>query len=440
LYLGLRMLRLIRPVFNIFNPATPVPLEYRSNFIHLYFDIAWFGIVSGTTLAFLAVFATRQGALPTQIGLLSAVPALVNLLFALPAGSWLSKLPVGKAVFWSSILTRVFYLVFIPLPVLFAPAVQVWWIILITLVMTIPATLQVVGFNALFAEVVPVEWRGHVAGIRNAILSIVATVFTLLSGLLLDRVVFPLGYQIVFGLGFIGAVLSSLHLYLIARNLRNRQNAPAVNGDRAARQRTAQGRRLMFEISQLYRWGMQSMRLDVMRGHFARIMGLLFFWHLVQFLTIPAVTPFIVNDLGISDQLIGLATGLFNITMFLGSIGLSRATQWLGNKRLVGAGFALLSLFPILTAFGTVPYILANIAGGLAWAMAGGALFNYLFENMPENDRPAYLAWYILVSNAAILIGSLAGPPIAQLIGFSTALIIFGFGRLLAGLALLRWG
>jgi MFS family permease len=208
----------------------------------------------------------------------------------------------------------------------------------------------------------------------------------------------------------------------------------------ASRPRSHNGRRLTLEINQLYQWGVRSLRLDVMRGPFARVMGLFFFWHLVQFMTIPAVTPFIVNDLKISDQTIGLATGLFNITMFLGSLYLSQATFRFGNKRLVGWGIALLSLFPILTAFGTGPYVLANFIGGLAWALAGGALYNYLFEYMPPNDRPAYLAWYMLVSNAAILIGSLIGPPIAAAIGFSTALIIFGIGRLVAGLAVLRWG
>ena len=35
------------------------------------------------------------------------------------------------------------------------------------------------------------------------------------SGYLLNRLAFPLGYQIVFCIGFFGAAMSSLHLYLI---------------------------------------------------------------------------------------------------------------------------------------------------------------------------------------------------------------------------------
>jgi hypothetical protein len=50
------------------------------------------------------------------------------------------------------------------------------------------------------------------------------------------------------------------------------------------------------------------------------------------------------------------------------------------------------------------------------------------------------VAWYNLVSNGAILAGSLAGPAIAGLISFPTALILFGCLRFLAGAALYRWG
>jgi len=200
------------------------------------------------------------------------------------------------------------------------------------------------------------------------------------------------------------------------------------------------GRRLSEEARALYQRGLKNLRLDVMSGAFARLMGLLFFWHLMQFLTIPIVTPFIVNDLKISDQLIGLAGGVFNITVFVGSLQLNNITARFGNKAVTAVGIMGLSLFPILTALGSAGYIAGNFVGGIAWAMAGGALYNFILEHCPAHDRPAYLAWYSLVSNAAILVGSTAGPAVAALIGFPLALLLFGVGRLLSGVALLRWG
>ena len=58
-----------------------VPEIYRNNFLHLFLDIAWFGVLSGSAINFLNVYATRLGATPVQIGLLSATTAVINLLF-----------------------------------------------------------------------------------------------------------------------------------------------------------------------------------------------------------------------------------------------------------------------------------------------------------------------------------------------------------------------
>lgn len=427
------MIDFVKRLTRMFRPSIPVPAEYQDVFKHLYAEIAWFGVLSGTIVAFIAVYATRQGASPQQIGMLSAAPALVNLLFALPAGSWLSRQHMGRAVFWTSVIQRSFYLVLIPLPVMLLPNTQVWVILATTLVMTIPATAMVVGFNSLFGEIVPFEWRGQVVGTRNAVLSVATTVFTLISGEILNRVPFPTGYQIVFALGVFGAAMSSLNLYYLSR-LAGSQPVEKTNGNDPVA--VAASRR----IANIYQRGLASLRLDAMKGKFAQIMGLLFLWHVIHFMAIPVVTPFIVNDLHISDQLIGISASLFNGFMAVGSLWLSGMSARFGNHRLTGFGVMGLSLFPILTSTGVFGYMAANAIGGIAWAMAGGALYNYVLENIPAEDRPAHLAWYSLVINGAILIGSMTGPMIAPQIGFATALLIFGFGRLLAGAAILRWG
>lgn len=425
------MLQFIRRIFRSANPA---PANYRDIFFHLYMEIAWFGVLAGTTIAFLAVFATRQGASSFQIGLLSSVPALVNLVVSLPAGSWLSRQRIGRAVFLTSLIQRSFYIVMVVLPVLLVPEAQVWTIVMITFLMSVPGAAMTVGFNSLFGEAVPVEWRGQVVGIRNAILSIVTTGFTLISGQILEHMPFPAGYQVVFAIGVVGALVSSAHLYLLSR----------LVGTKAAEgiimpARTAAGRRLAVELRQIYQRGLQSLRLDVMRGPFAQLMLLLFGWHLVQFMPIPLITPFVVNELQLSDQVISLASSCFNVTVFLGSLRLSQLTHRFGNKILTGVGIMGLGLFPTLTALGPAGYIWGNLIGGLAWALAGGALYNLILEKCPGHDRPAYLAWYSMVSNAAILLGSTAGPAIAGVIDPQIALIIFGIGRLLAGIAVLRW-
>ena len=420
-----------------FRSSRPVPKELQGHLIHLYMDIAWFGILSGTTLAFQGVYAARQGASPQQIGLLSAIPALVSLMFSLPFGGWLGSKPIGQAVFWSALLQRVFYLAFVFMPILLAPAAQVWLIIALAFIMTIPGTGLTVGFNALFAEVVPLEWRGQIVGVRLAILAMVTTLFSFLSGHLLDAFPFPLGYQIVFAMGVIGAALSTLHLYFLMR-----VHSRPVKDPLPPRQERGETHRLSQEIQLLYRQGLQNLHFNILTGDFARMMGLMFFWHFAQFLVIPTVTPYTVNILKISDQTIGLATAIFNLMTFLGSLWLGQVIARWGNKKVTGLGIMGVSSFPFLMSLARGPalFIAAHLIGGIAWSMAGGALFNYILEKVPANDRPAYLAWYSVISNAAILAGSLVGPAVAAQIGFATALALYGCLRFLAGAAILKWG
>ena len=94
-----------------------VPEAYRKNFHHLYWDIAWYGLLAGSSIAFLAVYAARIGATALEIGLLTAGPAAMSLLVTMPLGQWLSHQSVGKSTFWMAVLFRVgyFFWIFVPL-------------------------------------------------------------------------------------------------------------------------------------------------------------------------------------------------------------------------------------------------------------------------------------------------------------------------------------
>jgi MFS family permease len=83
-------------------------------------------------------------------------------------------------------------------------------------------------------------------------------------------------------------------------------------------------------------------------------------------------------------------------------------------------------------------YYFVSIIGGFSWALMGSAYMNYILENIPENDRPAHLAWYNIILSASILIGSLVGPFIASFIGLAAALFVAGVLRMVAGYALFK--
>jgi MFS family permease len=420
---------------------TAVPVEYRPNFMHLYFDIGWFGVLSGSAINFLSIYATRIGATVFQIGLIGAMSAVVTLFLAIPAGRWLQTQNTGRAIFWTSVLYRLGYIPLIFLPWLFNAQGQVWAIIIITFLMAIPLTPLGIGFNALFAEAVPSEYRAHVAGIRNVVLSIAFVATSLISGYILNHVTFPVGYQIVFGIGFFGAAMSSLHLFFLkpfkTDTSPNRfDDAPTLG----AAQRTLSQpqpepvKRIASPLSTL--------RLDIWQTPFRNVLLGLFTYHLAQYLALPIFPLYNVRVLKLNDNHIGIGTALFYLTVLFGSTQLSRIVGRLGHKKVTGLGVAGMALYPFLLALShqVWHFYFVSLLGGYIWALAGGAFANYMLEHIPPDDRPSHLAWYSIALNMAVLIGSLGGPLIANQMGLSGALLLFALLRLLSGLTILKWG
>ena len=117
-----------------------------------------------------------------------------------------------------------------------------------------------------------------------------------------------------------------------------------------------------------------------------------------------------INKLNFSDGLISLGQALFYAAVFIGSTRYpNRVSQRFGYHRVLAVGVLGLAAYPAVTSImqGPTLYLLVSVLGGLAWSMVGGAIGNYILERSPENDRPAYLAWYNLALNAAILLGAL---------------------------------
>ncbi len=404
-----------------------IPKEYRANFLHLYLDIGWFGILSGSAVNFINIYATRLGATGFQIGLIGAVSAVVSLLVAIPAGRWIEKRNTGRAVFWASVVYRVGFFLWILLPWLFSPQVQIWALIVLTFLMAIPLTPLAVGFSALFAESVPSDWRAHVAGVRNIVLSVAFMASSLVSGYILKNVTFPVGYQIVFGIGAFGAAMSSIHLYFI-RSLQ--AGSPTHHPQPKPVPVTPSGSPL------------KAIRLDIWKTHFRNVLLGLFAFHFSQYLAIPIFPIYNVRVLELNDNHIGIGTALFYLTVLLGSTQLRRVVHKIGHKNLTGWSVASMAAYPLILSVSTEvwQFYVVSLIGGLSFSMVSGAYANYMLEHIPDHDRPTHLAWYNIILNAAILIGSLGGPVIADLMGLSQALILIAVLRFLAGLSIIKWG
>jgi len=415
--------------FNLLRQSD-IPEKYRSNFTNLYLDIAWFGVLSGTAINFLNVYATRLGASGLQIGLLTAMSAVVSLFLAIPAGHWISKRQTGKAVFWSSIAFRIGYFLWIPLPLLFNAQGQIWALIILTFLMAIPLTPLGVGFNALFAEAVPDRYRARVAGTRNITFAIAYMLTSLIAGYLLKAMPFPTGYQVVFAIGAIGAAMSSYHIFHIRPVHDDTAPLPtAPQGDPEPKPDPPRG------IA-------AALRLDIWATRFKNVLLALFFFHLVHYLSNPLYPLFNVRVLNLNDSHLGNGMAFYYLSVLLASTQLGRLVNRFGHKNVTGWGVAGMASYPIMLAFAenVLHYYLLSFLGGFLFALVNGAYANYMLENIPPHDRPSHLAWYTIMFNFAVLTSSIAGPLIADVMGLASALILFGILRIVAGVILLKWG
>lgn len=433
--------------------AAPLVLEAATerNIRHLYGDIAGFGVLSGTAVSFLAIYATRLGAANFQIGLLTAGPALVNLLITLPAGQWVAARKLAPVVFWTSVGQRLIYPLLVFVALLLAPAAQVQAILAMVVLASIPGTALAIAFNALFAEAVPESRRGDVVGKRNALLALTMLVSLLISGQIL-RLMPPeqsyAGYAIVFAIGTLGAAYSSYHLFRIRLASpmvhRSYKGTPMGDAERSGRVVLSPDAPLvrLFASRMLTRLptkhGMRVM-LRPLRTPFGPFVFSLFAFHFAQYVPIALFTLFWVRVAKLNDAQISYVNATFYTVMLVASLRLGRLTARYGNRRLVIAGAFLLASYPLFTAlsWNITLLLVAAIVGGAVWAVLGGALSNRLLERVPADDRPTHLALYNMALNAAMLIGAMVGTTIASAIGLREALFVAVVLRI--GAAALLW-
>jgi MFS family permease len=420
-------LRFLLPMTTeILQKSTPI---LKWNLRQLYWDIFWFGILAGSTIAFQAVYAARLGATGIQIGLLTAGPAVVNLIITLPSGRWMEGKPLIKVSYRSSIWQRLGYVFMVAIPWAFtSPEGQIWGLIWITLVMSVAGTVLAIGFNAMFAEVVPPEWRAHAVGRRNILLAISITVATLVSGQILDRVEFPVNYQIVFLIGAIGAMLSSYHI----GRLRKSEVIAQVDTSHVVNTNTS--------IPQKKRGSL--LRKDLLTSPFAIFMLAYLVFYAFQFFPIPLFPLAYIDQLHLTDGMIGVGNALFYGTMMLASFKLGYLSNRFGHRKLLIASSTLFFIYPLLIGMAEGPelFYLACLIGGGVYALLSGALINRLMERVPANDRPAHMSIHNLALNVGVLAGSLLGPISANLIGLQASIILSAGLRLLAAGIIWLWG
>ena len=433
--------------------VTPVPMlsetsqheTNQHNARQLYRDIFWFGILAGSAQAFLAVYAARIGASAYQVGLLTAGPAVVSLLVSLPAARWLEGRSLIRAAYQTAFWMRAGYVAFIFLPVLFSEAVQAWMLPLVIVLMAVPGAALAIAFNAMFADVVPPDVRAKVVGRRNALLAVSMMVTTLVCGWLLDTIVYPLNYQLVFAIGVVGGGLSTYYLARLRSSGQppERINQPILDMARPGSLRFGMGMRLGGGLRFLTRGGEgRLLRVDLLRGPFGLFLLVLFLFYTAQFAPVSVLSLVLVRTLALPDSAISIGNALFHGAVLLVSLRLHALSGRWGHHKVLALSALLFGLHPLLIGLASdaTLFWVASVAGGAVWGLAAGALVTRLMERVPADDRPAHMALHSLAINFGVLGGSMLGPLLGEMLGLRETMLISAGLRVLAGVLLLLWG
>lgn len=370
------------------------PDQVESNARHLVADTAWFGFVWGSVVAFLQVYIVRLGASPLWVGAITYGPALVAIFWQIPAGRLMTR--TGWRMRWmlgSGFFYRAFFLAIALLPFFLtqfrAEATAIVWVL-----SALASSISNVAFMSMMADAVPTDRLQQVVGWRFAAFGLTNTITALLAGPLLLGLPFPLNYQVLFLLGFLGSLVSYWHCHQLRV-----PDRPAQSGPQPAFWR---------EVGQMLRY-----------PGYARFLVAILALQMALGMIAPLLALYWVRNLNASDQQVSLILGTATASMVVGSLLMRRMVGRIGRERALAVGALGYALYPLLTSLTSSVWFLipwAALAGVFNAAISVNLIDN-LVSVTPEAERTNYIAVYNTASNMALFVGPLLAGAIAESAG-----------------------
>jgi len=375
----------------------------------LYLNTALVGVEAGGIMAFLPVFLARLGATPTLLGWLTSAPALLAVLFLIPGAMVAERYadPVKVRNAYVAAVRFGFLLCALAPWVVPREHLPIALVVIWTL-KTLPDVVAIPAWTAVMARAASPRRRAEINGTRWALMSLVSAVSTAVFGWLLDQIVFPLNYQIVF---LISALISSLDIIFFAR-----VRVPPL-------ERPARGPSTTV-------WGRFAEYLRPVAHHrpFLIFLSATTLYRLALNLPVPLFSLFWVNELQAANTLIGLRGMVGHAALVAGYTLWGRLANRLGHRRVLTWSALGLGLYPILTALS--PSALWLLPAAFVWGITAAGvdigLFDLMLAACPEQRQPLFAAVSSMATNAAIFAGPLLGATLADATTIATALIIAG--------------
>jgi MFS family permease len=382
-------------------------LESR-NILYLTLDTAVQGLMMGGIFSFLTVFVVRLGATKLQTTLLTSLPAIMLVLTSIPAGQIVQR---QRDLVRFTNFVRIFHRGGVLLMALLPFMANDHLITIIIVIWTIKALSNALlesSWMAVIAEVIPAHRRARVNGTRWTILSVVTAISVVIFGYLLDSLPFPLNYQIVFFISFIGGSVGMFYW----GKLKLPEGACFVEPEVAPtlrEQARAYWRSLQVPAFVRYELATSVLRLG------AQMPAALYsiYW---------------IRELSATDTLIGWQTTTNQLATIVGYTLWGRVISrkgYFGPLLICSAG---LGLYPVLTGLIPTPLWLPVVSVAQGFFMTGVniAFFDTLLAVCPSDRRPSLIATNTMVASLAIFAAPLLGSFLAEQWDIRTVLFISG--------------
>jgi predicted MFS family arabinose efflux permease len=378
-------------------------------------DIGWFGLAIPALGSFLSVYAIHLGASAFDLGLISSLPSLFMLFATFASGWWNQHFDNSiQAIQWPTLLSRARVLLLIALP-LMPEAWRIPVFIINMALFAIPTGLANVSFLVLLRETISDDQLTSLVSRRQIVFNLSVAASTLGLGLWLEKVAFPLNYQVMFAFAFAAMMMSQLQL--------NRMQILYPRFEKAQTQKTTEDSP----------WR---------SPEFRRIAILIFALFASYFTLIPVIPLRLVNDLGASEGFISVYSFLELIGAATMAFFTSRVISRFGHRLVIIATMTITALGALILAGAntTLLTLPAAILAGGAWAATDITQYSFFSLAIRDAGKTSYSSAYFQTLSIAIFVGPMIGSTLANSGLDLSIVLVFGAAlRLGAGLLTRRY-
>ena len=391
---------------------------------------------------FLPLYAYYLGASSTQIGLLTALPALLANVLQIPAAFLAERWRRRKLMCVAGIASqRLPFVAVAALPFFLGGQEALAAFMALLCVRAGLGSAATPAWTSLMADLTPRRLRGTYFANRNILCNVAALAAALGAAVVMRFLGEPAGYQVVFALA---GILGGIGAYAFLRfpdfdsEPRRHGRAPGRPPGRRAVPEPENKRLSVPATGGAHRGANLRHALEAVKAErrFLAFTLSSFLWGFGVTLPQPLFAVYFVDELGGTAGMWGLVSGASIVATILGQRYWGPLADRLGGKQVMAVSGIFCGMIPLWWVLAQAPghgYII-NLLGGYFWAGYNLAAFNLLLEVTPDEHRTTFVAGYNGLVGVSHFLGPLIGGIVADYTGIEPVMLVSAALRLL-GLA-----